>query len=210
MRLTRQTKFQKTMIVLIDNGHGANTAGKRSPDGRLLEYAYTREIAGRLFCELKKRGYNAELIVKEDVDVPLSERVRRVNDICKREGAKNVLLVSIHVNASGNGEWGKAQGWSVYTSKGRTKADKLATYLYKVADEVWRNRKVRKDLSDGDEDWENDFYILKKTACASVLTENFFMDNADDVNYLLSAEGKRAVVDVHTRGIINFIKEIGQ
>lgn len=33
------------MKVLLDNGHGAETPGKRSPDGRLREYAYTREIA---------------------------------------------------------------------------------------------------------------------------------------------------------------------
>ena len=34
------------MKILIDNGHGQETAGKRSPDGRLLEWSYNREIAG--------------------------------------------------------------------------------------------------------------------------------------------------------------------
>ena len=33
------------MKILIDNGHGVDTAGKRSPDGSLREYKYTREIA---------------------------------------------------------------------------------------------------------------------------------------------------------------------
>ena len=33
------------MKILIDNGHGIQTKGKRSPDGKFLEYAYTREIA---------------------------------------------------------------------------------------------------------------------------------------------------------------------
>ena len=33
------------MKVLIDNGHGENTPGKRSPDGRLREWVYSREIA---------------------------------------------------------------------------------------------------------------------------------------------------------------------
>ena len=33
------------MKILIDNGHGENTPGKRSPDGTFREYAYTREIA---------------------------------------------------------------------------------------------------------------------------------------------------------------------
>lgn len=36
------------MKILIDNGHGVETPGKRSPDGRLKEYAYTREIANRV------------------------------------------------------------------------------------------------------------------------------------------------------------------
>ena len=31
------------MKILIDNGHGENTPGKRSPDGKLREYLYARE-----------------------------------------------------------------------------------------------------------------------------------------------------------------------
>ena len=33
------------MKILIDNGHGVETPGKRSPDGRFREYAYNRLIA---------------------------------------------------------------------------------------------------------------------------------------------------------------------
>lgn len=66
------------MKILIDNGHGSNTPGKCSPDGRLKEYAYAREIATRLEAELRKQGVDAERIVKEEIDVPLSERCRRV------------------------------------------------------------------------------------------------------------------------------------
>lgn len=43
------------MKILIDNGHGSNTKGKRSPDGRLMEYAYTREIAELVVSELLKK-----------------------------------------------------------------------------------------------------------------------------------------------------------
>ena len=41
------------MKILIDNGHGEDTKGKCSPDGRLKEYAYTREIASRIVAALK-------------------------------------------------------------------------------------------------------------------------------------------------------------
>ena len=40
------------MLILIDNGHGHNTPGKRSPDGKFLEATYTREIARRVVADL--------------------------------------------------------------------------------------------------------------------------------------------------------------
>lgn len=195
------------MKVLIDNGHGENTPGKRSPDGVFREYKYVREIAEEIERELCSRGYDAERIVKEAVDVPLSERSRRTNEICGRLGASNVILVSIHCNAAGNGvEWMKATGWSAYTSKGKTNSDKLADYIYRSAEKCFPDKKIRKDYSDGDADWEESFYILNKTKCPAVLTENFFMDNKEDVSYLLSLEGRRAIVRTHVEGIINYIE----
>lgn len=194
------------MKILIDNGHGENTPGKRSPDGTLREYSYTREIADRIVLELTKRGYDAERIVRENVDVPLVERARRVNEVCGRFGASRVILVSIHCNAAGNGEWMKARGWSAYTSIGKTKADELADRLYESARVHFTGQRIREDRSDGDPDWEDGFYVLKKTKCPAVLTENFFQDNHEDVAYLLSSEGKQAIVNVHVEGIINYIK----
>ena len=70
------------MLILLDPAHGHNTPGKRSPDGQLLEYAYTCDLARRIVSILKSRGYDSELLVPEDDDIPLSERVRRVNEIC--------------------------------------------------------------------------------------------------------------------------------
>ena len=54
------------MKILIDNGHGSNTSGKRSPDGKLREYAWAREIAKRLEVALKAKGLDAERIVTEE------------------------------------------------------------------------------------------------------------------------------------------------
>ncbi len=62
---------------------GLSGYGKRSPEGQLLEYAYTREPARRIVTTLKSRGYDSELLVPEDDDIPLSERVRRTNAHCQ-------------------------------------------------------------------------------------------------------------------------------
>lgn len=190
------------MKVLIDNGHGSNTPGKCSPNGRLREYAYTREIAERLVMELRKNGIDAERIVKEEIDVPLAERCRRVNEY----KASEAILVSIHCNAAGNGsDWMSARGWEAWTSVGKTKADKLATCLYEDAEHCLPGMKIRKDMTDGDPDKESQFYILRHTNCPAVLTENLFQDNREDVEFLLSERGKRAIVSLHVWGIMKYL-----
>lgn len=192
------------MKILIDNGHGSDTPGKRSPDGRLREYAWTREIAERIVNDLRALGYDAERIVTEEWSVSLSERCRRVNAVCNKLGAKNVLLISVHNNAAGNGGWCCARGWTgwVYTKAGAG-SRRLAQLLYAEAERLGLqgNRSVPACKY-----WEADFYILKHTNCPAVLTENLFQDNREDVAYLLSEEGKQAIVSVHVDGIINYIK----
>ena len=195
------------MKILLDNGHGNNTPGKRSPDGLFREYAYTREIAALIVVKLRKEGYDAELLVPELYDVELLERVHRANVKCQTYGASNVLLVSIHCNAAGSGkEWMNGRGWEAWTSAGQTEGDKLAECLYESALETFApGTKIRSDWGDGDYDKENQFTILSKTLCPAVLTENFFMDNKEDVDYLLSDEGKDAIVRCHVEGIKRYI-----
>ncbi len=195
------------MKIFIDNGHGLMTAGKRSPDGQFREAFYNREIARRVVADLRDRGLDAELLVPEDDDISLAERVRRVNTACFLLGKQNVILVSIHVNAAGNGsKWLNATGWSVYTCKGQTESDKLAECLCQAAIKNFPGRRIRTDISDGDMDWEEGFYILRKSLCVAVLTENFFMDSISDLEYLQSRAGKQAVVDTHVEGIIEYLE----
>ena len=69
-------------------------------------------------------------------------------------------------------------------------------------------RRIRTDFSDGDSDWEEGFYILRKSWCPAVLTENFFMDNHSDLEYLQSRAGKQAVVETHVEGIVEWLESL--
>lgn len=193
------------MKILIDNGHGSNTPGKRSPDGTLKEYAYTREISKLLVSRLKELGYDAELVTPETWDVSLTSRVKRINSICKSLGASNVLVISIHNNAAGaDGKWHSATGWQVHVSLNASKNSKrLASCLVKAAEEI--KLKVRKPLPTQDY-WPQNLAICRDTNCPAVLTENMFQDNKEDVAFLLSDKGKEAIVELHIKGIIGYIK----
>lgn len=192
--------------ILIDNGHGVNTPGKCSPDKRLREYAYAREIARRVEKCLKCKGYDAQRIVEEETDIPLSVRCKRVNDICKQVGTKNVLLVSIHNNAAGtNGKWHEARGFSAHVGmNASSKSKMLAQYLWNEA--IQQGLKGNRSVPAAPYIAQN-LAICRDTACPAVLTENLFQDNKEDVKLLLSEEGKEKVTATHVNAIVEFIKD---
>lgn len=196
------------MKILIDPGHGIDTPGKRSPDGLFREYLWNRQVADLILEGLVSAGIDASLIVTETNDVTLRNRVNRINTICNRVGASNVLLVSVHANAAGNGSaWMNARGWSCYTSKGKTKSDQVAECLYDAFEAEFQDRKIRKDMSDGDRDWEENFYVLQKSKCPAVLLENFFYDNREECAWMLQEETKRRIASAAVKGIIKYIKK---
>lgn len=192
------------MKILLDPGHGENTPGKRSPiwpDGsQLREWEFNRDIARRIYSTLLAQGVDVELLVKEDIDVPLTERVRRANEITKKTGKKNCLLISIHANAGGG------TGWEAYTSVGQTLSDKYATVFYNIAQASFTGQKLRTDHADGDPDKESQFYILAKTICPAILTENFFMDTLKDCQYIMSEIGRREIAYFHVQSILKCLK----
>ena len=193
------------MKVLIDPGHGIDTPGKRSPDGKFREYLWNRQVADLLGARLVAMGIDASPVVTETNDIPLSTRVQRVNRICSKVGASNVILVSIHANAAGNGGWMNAKGWSCYTSKGNTESDRIAECLYDAFEKEFPDRKIRKDLSDGDRDWEENFYVLAKSRCPAVLLENFFYDDLEECAFLLKEETKERIASAAALGIARYL-----
>ena len=188
------------MKVLIDNGHGKETHGKRSPDGRLKEYAYAREIASRVVIGLVKKGVDASLLVEEENDIPLAERARRANTY----NAKGTVLVSIHVNAAGSGsQWMAAKGWSVFISQNAGKESKrLAGCLCGEAEK--EGLCVRRQYP-GVPYWVQSLAMCRDTHCPAVLTENLFQDNREEVEFLLSETGKETVTRIHVNGILDYL-----
>ena len=192
------------MKILIDNGHGSETPGKRSPDGELREYKWNRDVANMICDLLQAEGYDAQLLVPETNDISLADRCARANRYDKRK----TVLASVHVNASSaDGKWGRARGWSIYTTKGITLADQLAESIWNAANRTFKEPLTTRSYSTSPlgHDFEAEFYILMHTYCPAVLIENFFMDNKQDCAYLQTDEGKATCAEVAIEGIKAFM-----
>lgn len=197
----------KNLLVIIDNGHGVNTKGKCAPDKSLYEWKWTREIALHLYKQLTLNGYDSVLLVPEDKDISLSERVKREKNITKqaKKAGKETCLISIHIDAAGkDGKWKTARGWSVRVSpESSENSKKLAQLLYEEAEArgLQGNRCVPSTKY-----WTANFTMLSDTSCPAVLTENLFQDNKEDVEYLLSDKGKLEIVDLHYEALMKYMR----
>ncbi len=78
------------------------------------------------------------------------------------------------------------------------------TQELKISDD----KHIRTDYTDCDPDFEAQFYLLRNTYAAAVLTENLFYDNPDDLAFLESIEGQKAIVALHVEGIVDFMEHV--
>lgn len=196
--------------IILDPGHGNNTPGKRMLlDGAdFYEYRSNRQIAKLVADRLTELGIDWSWTVDPDApgDLSLKARCDIANKKAMEIGKSDVLFVSIHSNACGRGDVWKdsARGWSIYTSPGKTASDKYATIFYNTAAELLAGHSIslRKDMSDGDPDYEENFYVLNRTKCPAVLLEQLFYTSRPDLKFLNSDEGRNVLADIIVQSIL--------
>ena len=194
-------------LWILDNGHGGvidgvyQTSGKRSPkwdDGtQLFEGEFNRSVVKRIVKLCEKAGIECINLVDTEKDLSLRWRTDKANDIYRerqQSDGKKCIYVSVHANGF-NKE--SAHGWSVYTTVGETKSDKIAQVLHEKAKAEFPNHKMRMDNRDGDADKESNFWVLRKVVMPSILSENFFMTNREESKLLLSEDGRDRIAKIH-------------
>lgn len=197
-------KIQKR-IPILDNGHGSDTLGKRTPEHLgipiIEEWSFNRDIVDRIAELCRAENIKHHLLVSEIEDVSLRDRCNRAN-LLNFEKDNTCFILSIHANAGGG------TGWECFTSKGETESDHIASILSEEFKKEFGDEfPLRSDFSDGDPDKEEQFYILKHTTCPAVLTENFFMDNPKDVALMITPEGRDRIAKFHFEAIKRIIYE---
>lgn len=191
-------------LYIFDPGHGGlingkyQTAGKRSPkfpDGKVLfEGVNNRDNVNRIMAKFKENGLDCVDIVDSQLDISLGERVRKANALSK---TRKCVYISVHSDAAGDGvTWHPASGISVWTSEGQTKSDVLASLVIdELQEKFGTSIKWRFQNADGDEDSEENFYVLKNTVCPAILCELGFHTNEAETKRMTTTEFKDKIVN---------------
>lgn len=182
------------MLIAIDNGHGLNTPGKRTPampDGRVIkEWEFNYPTAKKLGELLKFNGFDVLFVSDTDEDTSLELRTDRANQ------AKADIFVSFHFNAF-KGIWGAHGGIETLYSQGSTNGLKLANLVQKELIEAT-------GLRDRGAKARNDLWVLNKTAMPAILAECGFMDNLDEAKLMLDEDYQVKCARAIAKGICKY------
>lgn len=203
-------KIMSTYIWLLDAGHGGmrdgiyTTAPKKMHafgEGLVFyEGVNNRAIVDRLTPMLDGAHLEYRKVYDPVLDTPLKDRVTLANRLHAAE--QRCIYLSIHSDAMPDGAHGKGSGFSVFTSVGQTASDRIADIFCDTYARGLPQFKFRRDLSDGDADKEEDFYVLRKTHCPALLVENLFFDNRPEAEFLQSEHGQNRIALVLLTSIL--------
>ena len=184
----------KKKLIAIDDGHGMETNGKRTPifpgtNTFMRENEFNNATAQLLKINLEKAGFDTLMVAPDDYDTPLKTRTDRAND------AKADFYISIHANAL-TGTWGTQNGISTYHHSRSVEGTKAAKIIQKnlLQGTPLKDRGVLAEY----------FYVLKHTHMPAVLCECAFMDNLAEAKLLLTGAYRQECADEIARGICEY------
>ena len=181
------------LVVVLDPGHGESTAGKRSPDGSIREYAFNRDVAQKMKDLLEDEGIEVLLTVEDNSDPSLASRCETANN------SDADIFVSIHGNAFGNGrDWTSPSGWEIYHYHGCVLSNQLAKSISKA--NFPRIGILNRGIKTAN------FYVIKNTYMPAVLIEHGFYTNKEEGELMKSDEWQEQAAQYDVEGIMNFLK----
>ncbi|UOQ94934.1 N-acetylmuramoyl-L-alanine amidase [Halobacillus shinanisalinarum] len=172
--------------LYLDPGHGGNDPG--ATGNGLQEKNVNLDIALRI-RDILNNEYR-------DVDVNMSRTTDTTKSLTQRTNEANAwnadYYLSIHINAFN----GSARGYEDYIYVGLSESSQTAQYQDIMHNEIT----AVNELTDRGQKQAN-FHVLRESAMPALLTENGFIDNANNAAKLADASYRQKVARGHVNGL---------
>lgn len=203
----------KKKLIAIDNGHGLETAGKRTPplpvdviiNGAIVrrkgeyihEKEYNRAVADKLIPALQRCGFDTLDVAEGVTDVSLAERYNAANR------AKADIFISIHYNASGkNTFWNGGYSVVFVSQYAGDNSKRLASYINEeIANATaWRTEGVQADYKY----MGINVAVLRNTTMPAALVEAGFMDVWEQAKLMLDPAFQSACAEALCKAVCRY------
>ncbi|TFJ94352.1 N-acetylmuramoyl-L-alanine amidase [Lentibacillus salicampi] len=174
------------MKLYLDPGHGGTDPGAQG--NGLNEKNINLDIARRIrdILEREYRDAYVRMSRTDDSSISLSGRTNEANSW----GADYFL--SIHCNSFN----GAAQGYEDYIHSSLPDSSETADYQHTMHVEITKVNQLRNRGKK-----KANFHVLRETAMPALLTENGFIDNAEDADLMKDPSWRQTVARGHVNGL---------
>lgn len=179
----------KNLLIAIDAGHGGSNSGATGTTSGIHEKDYTLLIAKRLEKRLRCKNYKVFMTRSEDVDLSMTERT-----LLLRQQDPD-LLVSIHLNSSGNPNISGVSTYYRYIG--------FRSLSQKILD-----RMLQLGLNNFGNIGAFNFSLSGPTEYPNCLVEVAFLSNADDEKKILDPRFHKTVSKKIQKGINDWLRSV--
>lgn len=184
---------------------------RQSPNINLDELTYINRLADAIILRLRESVKHTPFITITKLAGPMDQILTGLQTLTRTTPPTSNCLIAVGLNSTRmDGHQHSNKGWRVISNPESSQSSTLATALATVAMQTLGHRATSNQDTATNLAHLNQTPILTATAIPAVLTLNLYQDNRQDAAYLLSSEGRQAIIDLHVKGISAYLECLNQ
>lgn len=184
---------------------------RQSPNKNLDELTYLSRLADDIILRLRESVKDTPFITITKLAGPMDQILTGLQTLTRTTPPTSNCLIAVGFNSIRmDGHQHSNKGWRVISNPESSQSSTLATALATAAMQTLGHRATSNQDTATSLAHINQTPILTATAIPAVLTLNLYQDNRQDAAYLLSSEGRQAIIDLHVKGISAYLERLNQ
>ncbi len=184
---------------------------RQSPNKNLDELTYLNRMTDDIILRLRESVKDTPFISITKLAGPMDQILARLQTLTRTTPPTSNCLIAVGLNSTRmDGHYQAGKGWRVISNPESSQSSTLATALATAAMKTLGHRATSNQDTATSLAHLNQTPILTATAIPAVLTLNLYQDNRQDAAYLLSSEGRQAIIDLHVKGISAYLERLNQ
>ena len=184
---------------------------RQSPNKNLDELTYLNRMTDDIILRLRESVKHTPFITLTKLAGPMDQILSKLQTLTRTIPPTSNCLIAVGLNSTRmDGHQHSNKGWRVISNPESSQSSTLATALATAAMQTLGHRATSNQDTGTTLAHLNQTPILTATAIPAVLTLNLYQDNRQDAAYLLSSEGRQAIISLHVKGISAYLERLNQ
>ena len=184
---------------------------RQSPNKNLDELTYLNRMTDDIILRLRETVKDTPFITITKLAGPMDQILSELQTLTRTIPPTSNCLIAVGLNSTRmDGHQHSNKGWRVISNPESSQSSTLATALATAAMQTLGHRATSNQDTATSPTHLNQTPILTAAAIPAVLTLNLYQDNRQDAAYLLSSEGRQAIISLHVKGISAYLERLNQ